>query len=122
VAALHSNGTYVMPTGAVSGITSSPAAPGETITMYGVGFGPVNQTPAIPAGEISSGLSQLTTAFSVFFGPAQATLSYFGLAPGYVGLYQFNVVVPNIGSGSAVPLTFSLGNETGSQTLVIAVN
>jgi uncharacterized protein (TIGR03437 family) len=122
VAALHSNGTYVMPTGAVSGITSSPAAPGETITMYGVGFGPVNQAPPIPAGEISTGLSSLTTAFSIFFGPTQASVPYFGLAPGYVGLYQFNVVVPLASAASnTVPVTFVLGNTSSTQTLYTAV-
>lgn len=126
VAALHATGaaagTYVMPAGAVSGITSSPAVPGETITMYGVGFGPVNQVPAIPAGEVSSGLSSLTTAFSMFFGPAQANVSYFGLAPGYVGLYQFNVVVPtSIAASNPVPVTFILGNTSSTQTLYTAV-
>jgi uncharacterized protein (TIGR03437 family) len=122
VAALHQNGTYVMPAGAVSGIASSLAIPGETITMYGVGFGPVNQTPSIPAGEVSTGLSQLTTAFSLFFGPAQANVSYFGLAPGYVGLYQFNVVVPpSIAASNAVPVTFILGNTSSTQTLYTAV-
>ena len=33
---------WVMPVGAVAGFTSSPAKAGETITLYGVGFGQVN--------------------------------------------------------------------------------
>ena len=89
--------------------------------MYGVGFGPVN--PSTPAGQIvpQTPSNSLTTPLAVFFGPAQATLSYFGLAPGYVGLYQFNVVVPNVAASNAVPLTFVLGNSNSTQTLYTAV-
>ena len=63
----------------------------------------------------------LLLVIAVFFGPAQAKLSYFGLAPGYVGLYQFNVVVPNVAASNAVPLTFVLGSSNNSQTLYTAV-
>jgi len=120
VAALHADGTYVMPAGAVSGLTSSPANPGETITMYGVGFGPVNSGAV--AGQVSTGLNSLTTPLSLFFGPTQVNLSYDGLAPTLVGLYQFNVVVPsNIAAGNAVPVTFILGSTNSTQTLYTAV-
>jgi len=122
VTALFPDGvTYVLPAGAISGLTSRPAHVGDTILMYGVGFGPVN--PSTPAGQIvpQTPSNSLTTPLAVFFGPAQATLSYFGLAPGYVGLYQFNVVVPNVAASNAVPLTFVLGNSNSTQTLYTAV-
>src|SRR6202035_5634032 len=52
VVALFTDGvTYVLPTGSIPGVTSRPAKPGDTIILYGVGFGPV--TPAIPAGQIA---------------------------------------------------------------------
>lgn len=54
-------------------------------------------------------------------GGMPATLSYAGLAPNYVGLYQFNAVVPNIGANNAVPLTFTLDGTAGTQTIYIAV-
>lgn len=111
--------TYILPTGTVSGLTSRPAHVGDTIVMYGVGFGPV--TPASPAGQTVTGLNSLTTPLAVFFGPAQATLSYYGLAPGYIGLYQFNVVVPNVAASNAVPVTFVLGSSNNLQTLYTAV-
>ena len=38
-----------------------------------------------------------------------------------VGLYQFNVVVPNVSDSDAVPLTFNLGGVQGSQTLYTTV-
>jgi uncharacterized protein (TIGR03437 family) len=40
--------------------------------------------------------------------PAQE-IPYAYLAPGSVGRYQFNVVVPAVPDGDLVPLTFSLG-------------
>jgi uncharacterized protein (TIGR03437 family) len=111
--------TFVLPTGAVSGITSRPAKPGDTIVLYGVGFGPV--TPNIPAGQIVGQQNSLTSQFQIFFDGTPATLSYWGLAPNEVGLYQFNVVVPSVASGVAVPLTFTLNGVKGAQTLYTAV-
>jgi uncharacterized protein (TIGR03437 family) len=40
---------------------------------------------------------------------------------GYLGLYQFDVVVPNVAASDTVPFTFSLGGTPGTQTLLIAV-
>jgi uncharacterized protein (TIGR03437 family) len=120
--ALLPDGSIVLPAGSVPGVVSRPANPGETIVMYGVGFGPVS--PAIPAGQIVQQDSQLLEHINVLFGgvPAASPLPYAGLAPGEIGLYQFNVVVPNIARSNAVPLTFTLGNETGVQALFTAVN
>ena len=87
--------------------------------MYGVGFGQVNT--GVPAGQIVSGLNSLTAPFAMYFGPAQAVLSYSGLAPGLVGVYQFNAVVPSVASSNAVPLTFVLGSLNNLQTLYTAV-
>jgi uncharacterized protein (TIGR03437 family) len=117
--AFHQDGTLVMPAGAVSGVTSSPAKVGEIITMYGIGFGQVNIS--LTDGQIVQKLNSLTTPLTMFFGPAQATFNYDGLAPGYLGLYQFNVIVPNVASGSAIPLTFILGSSNSAQTLYTAV-
>ena len=51
VGALFADGsTYVLPPKAVSGVTSRPANPGETIILYGVGFG--NVTPGVNAGTV----------------------------------------------------------------------
>ena len=113
------DGTYALPTGAISGITSRPAKPGETIVIYGVGFGPV--TPDMPAGQTVQQSNALATSFQVSIGGKPATAAYAGLAPNYTGLYQFNVTVPNVAASNEVPLTFTLGGLAGSQTLNIAV-
>jgi uncharacterized protein (TIGR03437 family) len=86
--------TYVFPTGAIAGLASHPAQPGDTIILYGTGFGTV--TPGFPAGQIVTQNNTLTAPFHIFFGNTEATVQYDGLEPYYVGLYQFNVVVPQI--------------------------
>jgi uncharacterized protein (TIGR03437 family) len=111
--------TFIMPAGAVSGVNSSPAHVGDVIVLYGTGFGPV--TPASPAGQVVTQLNALSTPVQFSVGGVPATTMYAGLAPQAVGLYQFNLVVPNVAPGSAVPLTFSQGGAAGTQTLYIAV-
>jgi uncharacterized protein (TIGR03437 family) len=119
VVALFGDGvTYVLPTGAITGVASRPAKPGDTITLYGVGFGAV--TPNTPAGQIAQGLTNLASDFSISIGGMPATVLYSGLAPQYVGLYQFDVVVPQVAAGN-VPLTFTLGGNSGTQTLYLSV-
>jgi len=119
VVALHGDGTYVLPPGAIPGLTTRQAQPGETILLYGIGFGTVN--PAFNAGQIVGAQNQLTQPLSILFAGAAANVQYDGLAPNYVGLYQFNVVVPNVSDSDTVPLTFTLGGQQGSQTLYTAV-
>jgi uncharacterized protein (TIGR03437 family) len=109
--------TYVLPPGAVTGFTSQRAQPGDTITLYGIGFG-----GNLPAGQIAgTGDTLPTGAVQISFDGAPATVKYAGLAPGYVGLYQFNVVVPNVAASDLTPVTFTLGGVAGTQTLYTAI-
>jgi len=118
--AMFADGSFVLPTDAVAGVTSRPAKPGDEIVLYGIGFGPV--TPNLLAGQLVEQANTLASSFSVSVGGVPVTsVPYFGLAPSYTGLYQFNIVVPaNAGSG-AVPLTFMVGGVAGTQTLSLAL-
>jgi uncharacterized protein (TIGR03437 family) len=119
VAAVFPDGvTFVLPVGAIPGIASRPARPGETITVYGVGFGPV--TPDVPAGQLVQQANTLVSPLQFYFGPQPATLSYSGLALNAIGLYQFNIVTPNVAAGD-VPLTFNLAGVSGTQTIYTAI-
>ena len=110
--------TYVLPVN-LAGVVTARARPGDNITLYGIGFGLV--TPDTPAGQIVQQTSVLQTPFQILFAGIPATVTYAGFAPGYVGLYQINVVVPNVAASDSVPLTFTLGGAAGPQNLVIAV-
>jgi uncharacterized protein (TIGR03437 family) len=84
--------TYALPTGFIPGVPSRPAKGGDTITFYGVGFGAV--TPNTPAGQIAQTSNDLQLPVQVSVGTGTVPVSYAGLVPGVVGLYQFNVTLP----------------------------
>jgi uncharacterized protein (TIGR03437 family) len=66
-------------------------------------------------------LAQTTTNPIVTIGGVPAMVSFSGMAPGYVGLYQVNALVPEGSAvGSAVPVTISIGGAT-SNTVTISV-
>jgi uncharacterized protein (TIGR03437 family) len=121
VVALFSNTlTYVLPV-KVAGVTTARARPGDSLTLYGIGFGGVDL--GITAGQVvqPSQLNSVSTSLKVTFGGAPVTVNYMGLAPGYVGLYQFNVVVPNIPANDNTPVVFTVNGTPVPQTLVIAI-
>jgi uncharacterized protein (TIGR03437 family) len=92
VAAVHAATNAFVSSGNIPGVPAAPAIPGETLIFYGTGFGPI--VNGVVAGQIATGQSRLINSFSMTIGNAPATVNYSGLAPGLVGVYQFNVVVP----------------------------
>jgi uncharacterized protein (TIGR03437 family) len=121
VVAQFADGSYVLPTGAIAGLSSRPAQAGDEIVLYGIGFGAV--TPNLVAGQLVQQANTLSSTFAISIGGVPVTsVPYDGLAPDFTGLYQFNVVVPpNPGSG-AVPLMFTVGGAAGTQPLYLAVS
>lgn len=86
--------------GTVTG-SDTPAPRGSVIQLFATGLGPLN--PAIPAGAPapSNSLSVTTLPVTATIGGQPATVSFAGAAPGLIGVYQVNVVVPlNVGSGA----------------------
>jgi uncharacterized protein (TIGR03437 family) len=101
------------------GPSSVTVRPGDTVTLYGIGFGSV--APYLAAGEIVRNANSVVLPLQVFYGDAAATVTYAGLAPGTLGLYQINVVVPQVAAGDAIPLRFKLNGASGAQTLYTVV-
>ena len=110
--------TFVLPPGLVAGVPTARAKPGDTILLYGVGFGPV--TPDIGAGVIVQQSNSLPS-FQASFAGIPATIAYAGLVQGFLGLYQFNVVVPNVSANDATPFAFTLGGKAGTQKLLLPI-
>lgn len=117
VAAQFSDQSFVGDPNMIPG-ANRPAKPGDTIVVYGIGCGPVD--PATPAGVIEGQVNSLQNKPTFRFGQTPATVLFGGLAPGFVGLYQFNLQAPNVGPGD-VPLTVDLGGTTISQKLFITM-
>ena len=71
--------------------SASPAKAGETVSIYLTGLGAVS--PAVPDGV--AGSSKITSNLTVTIGTAKASVTYAGLAPGFPGLYQINLLIPS---------------------------
>lgn len=120
VAALRPDGSFVAGSN-IAGVPSAPARAGETLIIYGTGFGAVNPFTTPIAGQIASGLNSLSTPVQFQIGGVVARVDYAGLAPGFVGLYQFNVVVPQGVAGGDVRLEVTQGGTPIAQTLFLPV-
>jgi len=102
--------------------SSHPAKPGDVILIYCTGLGPVYPQPASGDSTPLTGLSSTLVIPVVTVAGRQAEVLFSGLAPGYVGLYQVNAVVPpDAPAGANIPVTISIGGAT-SNTATIAVN
>lgn len=101
--------------------SSNPAKPGEYLAVFSTGLGDV--TPASVAGQPapSSPLAETSAPVTAKIGDLDAEVSYSGLAPGFTGLYQVNVRVPDaVPAGATVPLVISINGRT-SPPVTIAV-
>jgi uncharacterized protein (TIGR03437 family) len=88
--------------------SQSPTGPGRRIAVFATGFGPV--TPAAVTGQPAPTPAP-TTVSSVLANIAgtPAVVEFSGLAPGFVGLYQINLVIP-------------AGAPAGNQELQLIIN
>jgi uncharacterized protein (TIGR03118 family) len=115
-AATHADGTSVG-NGPLFPTSSKPAKPGEMIMFYGTGFGPT--TPPVVDGALVSGALPLALPFSITVGGLVAQTTFAGLSA--TGLYQFNVVIPDMPSGE-VPVIGQIAGSSTRAALVIVQN
>jgi uncharacterized protein (TIGR03437 family) len=98
----------------------NPAKAGSTITAYLTGSGPVSPAVADGTASPASPPATVTSEKSATIGSTAATVSFAGLAPGFVGLLQMNIVVPSTLAAGDYPLTITIHGET-SNTGTISV-
>jgi uncharacterized protein (TIGR03437 family) len=103
------------PSGAFS-FPSRPAKAGETVQIYGVGFGPT--TPPVAAGVAFSGSAPSAVNPVVSIGGLTAQVTFAGIVE--AGLFQLNVVVPNAPSGDQL-LTATVGGSTAQSNVYITL-
>jgi uncharacterized protein (TIGR03437 family) len=101
------SGAYVGPPGLIAGASFAPAEPGDTLTVYGVGFGAT--ASLVSPGAVDDTADSTAGTATVTIGGIPATVLYAGLTPGDAGLYQVNLVVPQ-------------GIQSGNQPIVLEVN
>ena len=110
--AVNPDGTLAAPTGAIPGVASHPATPGDSLTLWGSGFGPVS--PAATSGDNSLDTLRKTTAQpTITIGGTPAQVTFAGLSPQFVGVYQINVTMPSTASpANNAPIVIQTGGVT----------
>jgi len=100
---------------------SNPTTQGNVIAIYCTGLGPVSNPPATGSPASAVTLSQTPANPTVTIGGIESVVLFSGLAPGSVGEYQVNAIMPaGVTPGVAVPVTISIGGIV-SNTVTIAV-
>ncbi len=102
--------------------SANPAGAGVTVVLiYCTGLGAVTNQPPTGAATPNSPFSKTIATPSVTIGRASAQVLFSGLAPGTVGEYQVNALVPaNAALGDAEPVVLSIGGVI-SNTVTMAV-
>ncbi len=130
IATLHGSGPSVVgPADLIPGVTT-PAAPGEFISLYGTGFGATD--PPLASGEIAQSVypddprTPLpdTANVHVLFGGIEVPPSdiyYIGGAPCCAGLYQLTVKVPDGAADGNLPVELNINGAASPKGPFIAV-
>ena len=107
--------------GLFAGVTTIPAKPGETVVLWGTGFGPAN--PAVPAGiEVPADrLYHTANPVTVTVGSTGAQVLSAVMSPGYAGLYQIAIQIPSSTPDGDIPIKASVGGSTSPDNVSITI-
>jgi len=96
--------------------TADPAKAGETVLIYCTGLGYV--VAPLPADGVAATGQMTMNTPTVTIGGANAPVSFSGLAPGYVGLYQVNAQVPSRLAAGNQPVLITIGGAMSKSVLL----
>lgn len=101
---------------------ANPARPGSFVTAYLTGIGVVS--PLIRTGEAAptSPLHRPVADSSARLDQESIELQFLGLAPGFVGVGQANVIIPATTPGAARTLTIRVGSADSNPCLLFVGN
>jgi uncharacterized protein (TIGR03437 family) len=116
IAALHANGTIVGPTTLYPN-NSTPAAPGETISLYCTGLG---ATSTVETGLVVTAPVNTAVLPTVTVGGIAATVTSSTLSS--AGLYQVNITVPTTVTAGDQPVVLTIGGVQSQSTALINAN
>jgi len=97
---------------------ASPAPAGSVVIVYFTGGGPVKNGGALKSGTATPNNSYPTTeTATATLGGMPATVEFAGLTPGFIGLYQANIVVPALAKGGHT-LVLNIGGTNSNSTTI----
>ena len=90
----------------------NPVSAGDVLVVYCSGLGPVD--PPVTAGTAAPGtaLAQTTNPVTATIGDQPAVVSFAGLTPGFTGLYQVNLRVPEGVAAGEAALVLTVAGAT----------
>jgi uncharacterized protein (TIGR03437 family) len=109
----------VSPVGQFPLLTTRPAMKGETVELFGTGFGPTS--PAVPAGQpfVPAVLTKTTSNVTIILGGVSMSVPAFEVG---AGLYQINVLIPqNVGSGSQPLIAMTADGQQTPSNVQLAI-
>ena len=111
--ATHTDYSLAAPAGLFTGLTTVPAKPGETIILWGTGFGPTD--PAVSAGVLTPAapVARPTNPVTVTIANLPVTVVSAALTSANAGLYQIAIQVPAAAPDGDLALT---AQSTGIQS------
>jgi len=122
--ATHLDFSDAVANGTFTGVTTVPAAPGESIILWGSGFGPT--TPATPFGTAVPTTPTFNTTANVTATLNNAPITVYQnvavLAPGNAGLFQMGVTVPTGLANGSYPLVISINGVPTPQLMLTVHN
>ncbi len=93
---------------------TNPAKVGSNVTVYFTGTGPVSPAVADGAASPKGTPAQVISTATATIGSATAQVTFAGLAPGFVGLGQMDIVIPSGLSSGTHTLTLSIAGENSN--------
>lgn len=110
VAALNASREFGIVADAALVPGAAPARPGDTVVLYGTGFGYTD--PVFQPGEFAHVVASLRDPYTISIGGvtlSPADILFAGLSPEYPGFYQFNLrLSPALADGNA-PVSIRIG-------------
>jgi uncharacterized protein (TIGR03437 family) len=116
VLATHTDGSVVGKAGLTSAFPTSPATPGEIVTIFATGCGPT--TPALIPGQAPVQANNLNTLPQFMLGGNPATVSSAAVLAGAGGVYQIKVVIPATAANGDMPVVAQLGTTSSAPALI----
>ncbi len=113
--------SYVGPAGLFTGITTTPAKPGDTVILWGTGFGPTS--PPIASGTLTPSTSaSVTDSISVKVGGWAANVLGGALTPGTAGLYQIVIQIPTTVPNGDLPIIANANGIPSPSNVFVTVH
>ena len=126
IATNASDGSFPIPV--TAGLNSHPAKLGDTLTIYALGLGVTDKSvadgTASPTSPLANSPVSYITIGGGFYYPVQdGAITFAGLAPGFVGLYQINMRIPQDAPiGNTIAMELHQPNGISNQVYIAISN